>query len=273
MNTRTLGILLILLAAAIIGWYFYVHQATRFPPEPAAVPETAGQETAASGETGAPPPPQHPVLPAVAETPSEPAAPPFPERLDDADAYLKTRLPQLIDNPELLRLLSLNHFIERLALIIDKLPGKEIPRPHLPVAPPKPGFLTTRGSYGQLVISGRNAARYTPYVKLAEALPDAVLLHLYRGLYPLFQQAYVDLGHPDGYFNDRLIQVIEHLLQTPEPHGAIPVVPHVGRFKYADETLESLSVGQKTLLRMGSDNADRVKARLRSLQQGLLRED
>jgi len=32
------------------------------------------------------------------------------------------------------------------------------------------------------------------------------LVSVYVHLYPLFQQAYVGLGYPDGYFNDRLVQ-------------------------------------------------------------------
>lgn len=30
-------------------------------------------------------------------------------------------------------------------------------------------------------------------------------MQFYVRLYPLFQKAYVELGYPNGYFNDRLI--------------------------------------------------------------------
>ena len=43
---------------------------------------------------------------------------------------------------------------------------------------------------------------------------------VYERLYPLFQQAYEDLGYPGKYFNDRLVEVIDHLLQTPEAQTA-----------------------------------------------------
>jgi len=272
MNRTVFAVLLLLLGVLCLAWYFYANQADFLAPEPVGIsgsePPPPVAEPVAPRE---PLPPQHPVAaPDLTASPVNPSEPPFPEHLDQADAYLQRRLPQLGVKPELLQLLTLNHFIEKLVLIIDTLPEPSLPRLHLPIAPPKPGFQTTMGSAGQLVISGRNAARYTPYVELAEAIPDAVLLKLYRGLYPLFQQAYVDLGHPDGYFNDRLVAVLDHLLQTPEPAGTIPLVPHVSRFKYADASLEALSVGQKTLLRMGSDNAGRIKAKLRSLRQGLL---
>ena len=272
MNRTLFAVLLLLLGVLCLAWYFYANQADLLAPQPVGIsgsePPPPVAEPVAPREALLP---QHPVAaPDVTASPDTPSEPPFPEHLDQADAYLQLRLPQLGVKPDLLQLLALNHFIEKLVLIIDKLPEASLPRPHLPIAPPKPGFQTTMGSAGLLVISGRNAARYTPYVRLAEAIPDAALLKLYRGLYPLFQQAYADLGHPDGYFNDRLIEVFDHLLQTPEPAGAIPLVSHVTRFKYADAALEALSVGQKTLLRMGSDNARRIKAKLSGLRQGLL---
>lgn len=268
MNRSLFAVLLVILGTLLLVWYFYARQTDVLSPEP---PVAAVADPPSAQPPAGPVTPRHPVVPPEPTAgPTAPTAPVYPDRLEQADVYLQEQLPQLIDNPRLLQLLTLNHFIEKLVLIIDKLPETEIPRPHLPITPPKPGFLTTRGSYGELVISGRNAARYSRYVQLAEVLPDATLLRLYRGLYPLFQQAYVDLGHPDGYFNDRLIAVIEHLLETPEVQGPIALVPHIGRFKYADETLESRSAGQKTLLRMGNDNAARIKAKLAGLHRQLV---
>jgi flagellar biosynthesis/type III secretory pathway protein FliH len=90
---------------------------------------------------------------------------------------------------------------------------------------------------------------------------------LYVRLYPLFQQAYEELGNLDGYFNDRVIEVIDDLLATPEIIGPIALTqPHV-MFEFADAELESRSTGQKLLLRMGPENAARVKAKLREFRE------
>jgi len=153
-------------------------------------------------------------------------------------------------------------------VIIDALPTDSIPREHLPLAAPKSGFMTIE-SGETVLIDQRNAARYTPYVKLAEAIPDDALLRLYQGLYPLFQQAYREMGKPLGHFSDRMIEVLDNLLATPELDGPVKVVWHINRFRYADPKLESRSAGQKTLMRMGSDNAKRIKDKLRRLRQGL----
>jgi hypothetical protein len=83
----------------------------------------------------------------------------------------------------------------------------------------------------------------------------------------LFQSAYTELGYPDAYFNDRLVEVIDHLLETPEPAGPVALVrPHV-LYEYANPDLESLSSGQKLMLRMGNEHMVRIKKMLGELRQ------
>ena len=89
---------------------------------------------------------------------------------------------------------------------------------------------------------------------------------LYIRYYPLFQEAYEDLGYPGQYFNDRLVQVIDHLLQTPEVRGPIQLKQGRVFYEYADPALEARSAGQKLLLRMGAANEALVKQKLRELR-------
>jgi len=82
----------------------------------------------------------------------------------------------------------------------------------------------------------------------------------------LLQQAYINLGYPDGYFNDRVVEVIDHLLATPQPDGPVLLTrPHV-LYEYADPDLEALSSGQQLLLRMGEQNALRMMKFFRDIR-------
>jgi hypothetical protein len=96
------------------------------------------------------------------------------------------------------------------------------------------------------------------------------LVTSYTRYYPLFQDAYESLGHPPQYFNDRLVEVIDHLLATPDIRGPVALVQPNVLYQFADPRLESRSAGQKLLIRMGSDNATAVKAKLRELRAALL---
>ena len=136
---------------------------------------------------------------------------------------------------------------------------------------------TTQGKGEKETIAPNNAARYNPIVMLAESIDPAKAAKVYARLYPLFQQAYEELGYPGRYFNDRLVAVIDHLLQAPEPAGPVPVRlvevkgkvqsqrPWV-RYEYADPQLESLSSGQKIMVRVGLENERKLKASLRGFR-------
>jgi len=277
MKLRTLA--LVLLVAAAVGWYVAANLDDLFPDAtsiltPKVVLDPA-KVTTEPEPIRLPVPPRHPVEPIetpVVAAPEEPAGLPFPANLGEADEYLRIRLTQLISDPKLILLFDLNNFIQKLVLFVDHLPEKNIPRLHLPFIPPESGFVTS-GSGDNRTLGKTNMLRYLAYVKLVEVVPDDVLLTLYRGLYPLFQQAYREAGEPNGYFNDRLIVAFDDLLETPEPQGPIELVRHISRFRYADPSLEARSAGQKILLRMGVENTRRVKQKLQGLRKALARQD
>ena len=71
------------------------------------------------------------------------------------------------------------------------------------------------------------------------------------------------LGYPSGYFNDRVVEVIDHLLAAPSPDEPVELTrPHV-LYELSNAELEALSSGQKFMLRMGNENAERLQQTLR----------
>jgi Protein of unknown function (DUF3014) len=89
---------------------------------------------------------------------------------------------------------------------------------------------------------------------------------VYIRFYPLFQQSYQNLGYPTGYFNDRLVEVIDAMLATPEPTGPIQLERPNVMYTFADPALEARPAGQKLLIRMGPQNARVIKAKLTELR-------
>ena len=60
-------------------------------------------------------------------------------------------------------------------------------------------------------------------------------------------------GYPDGYFNDRLVEVIDHLLAT--LNVPAPIASRSPKFcTIRRPALEQRSAGQKILMRMGPVN-------------------
>ncbi len=157
------------------------------------------------------------------------------------------------------------NLIRNIVATIDNLPRSKA-APRLWPVQPTSGALATMSAGDNLVIAADNSTRYAPVVALVHAIDSKQLVAIYVRFYPLFQQAYRDLGYPDGYFNDRLVAVIDHLLATPSVRQPIALVQPKVLYQYADPELEALSAGQKAMLRIGPENAAVVKAKLREIR-------
>lgn len=264
-------IILLVLAAAAGGWWYWSHR------EPAAPTPAATVESAPQPDMPAPPPaaeeasgPQNPID-ALAESDDMLPA------LAASDSVVAKALADLLGGAAVASFLQPEGFVRRFVATVDNLPRDQAPSRMWPTQPTPQRFTVTGGADGE-AIAPENAARYTPFVRFAESVDIANAVTLYARLYPLFQQAYEELGYPGRYFNDRLIVAIDHLLQAPEPatpprvtlvevKGEVPVSRPWVRYEFADPQLEALSSGQKLLVRMGLDNERRLKARLADVRR------
>ena len=245
----------VLLVAGGIGLYFLRDA----PPEPEPVVEAP---PAAVPTPSAPPP-------AVVDTAPPPTRTlPLPP-LDESDADVVGGLTELFGPAAIMQHLIPERVVRNIVVTIDNAPRELMALPQRPINP-TPGDFLTSGDEDAIVLAPENYARYEPFVALVSNIDAKTLVSFYRGLEPLFQQSYEDLGHPGESFNTRLSAVIEHLLQTPTPRGQIALVQPSVLYRYADERLEKLSAGQKVLIRMGVDNATVVKGKLREIQAELL---
>ena len=122
----------------------------------------------------------------------------------------------ILSNDVFIRLLVPHSLIRHLVSTVDSLPRKELVESVRPIKP-VPGLpVIDIGAHG-MSLAHANADRDGSYVAAAESINTEHLVKSYIRLYPLFQQAYVELGYPIGYFNDRLVTVIDHLLALPRP--------------------------------------------------------
>lgn len=143
--------------------------------------------------------------------------------------------------------------------------GRRLPL-HARVIRATPGAFAVARRGDTIVVDPANARRYEPFVAWLESLDTKRAVGVYVAHYPLFQGEYRAQGSPGRYFNDRVVAAIDHLLATPEPEGPLELEQPTVQFRYADPDLESLSAGQKALLRMGPAHAARVKAKLRAVR-------
>jgi hypothetical protein len=247
----------VLLLAAIVGLVLRERLQTIAPPV-AATPPPAAVPAPVPAPAASEPAIRYPI-----EAASAPAA---------APADVEHVLAEVFGAKPVRSLFQPQDFARRFVATVDNL-GRSQATPQLwPVNPVAGRFIVERRGDAQ-VLGADNAQRYTPYVMLLENVDMSALAAAYTRLYPLFQQAYEELGFPGRYFNDRLVQVIDLLLATPIPEAApkmhLPAIAGTEQpqrpwvlYEFDDPALQSLSAGQRMLLRMGPVNERRVKARL-----------
>jgi hypothetical protein len=251
-NTEIKWLLALLGAAAAAALAWFLWDDIKPPPEPVPVEQTAPIVDSAPAE------PLHPVEP-LSVTPGEGELVELPP-LAESDSYFALALIDLF-GPDLEPLLADEALIDKTVATLDNLTRGRVAEKIRPLGRLPGNFVVSAaGENGPFYLSPDNYTRYDTLVNMLAGADLDELVATYRRFYPLLQEAFAQLGYPDGYFNDRVVAVIDHLLATPEPGEPVRLVqPHV-LYEFADPELEALSGGQKLLIRMGPDHMSRIKA-------------
>ena len=270
--------ILIVIVLAVAGWFFFTQ--TQAPAEPVSVetpepePAPALVEEPAPAESVEPPPIEPPPAPEPAE-PEEPLP-----ALADSDPLAAEMLAQFFGEAMVVRYFTAESIVAKAVASLDALGSRQVPANILAINGPQGGFeaVPVESTEAPIVNEAGDPipqfdadpatyARYLAYVEMLESVDAEQFVAGYRRNYPLFQQAWRELGYAEGEFNDRLLQVLDELIATPEAPEPLRLIKPEAYYLFADEALEALPAGQKILLRMGNDNARRVKARLAEIRR------
>ncbi|HKJ17618.1 MAG TPA: DUF3014 domain-containing protein [Xanthomonadales bacterium] len=275
--------LVIVIAAAIYYFFFFNQQESVPAPIADLIPEkTVPVEPE--------PEPQRPALPEVqpdqlADTEDAieealEAAEPLPELAESDDEALAAAAAVMGETPARNYLVP-ESFISKLVATVDSLTRDEIPGNIVPVRGPGGEMQATSDGETEevnpetglreplFILDPVNFQRYTAQVEVLEAIDTAQLAENYMHYYPLLQQSYRELGYAEGEFSDRLLEVIDDLLDTPEPDYPVRLTKPEAFYEFVDPELEGLSAGQKLIVRMGPSNAARVKEKLREIRAAI----
>lgn len=254
---RMLALVLVVAAIGAAAWWYVQSRAP--VPEPVIAPaaEPAAPEPVQMG-------PLHP-LPALSpEQATDREWVPLPA-LDDSDGYF---LLALIDTfgRDVEGVLVQQELIDKFVATVDNLTRKHVAEKIRPVNQLAGAFDTLEDG-DSYYLSPENFSRYDILIGIIAGADPESIIDTYRRFYPLLQESYVRLGYPGRYFNDRVVEVIDHLLATPVVDQPIQLVrPHV-LYEFADPELQALSSGQKLLLRMGPAHMATLQQVLRQLRE------
>lgn len=189
--------------------------------------------------------------------------------LDDSDQTIQEALQELLDAQRFEALFLPEMIVRHFVVTIDNMTRRKLPQKFAFTTRPPGNFTIRKDAEERLFLDPKNYQRYASFIELADVVEIKSLVALYVRYYPLFQQAYEELGYPNRYFNDRLVEVIDHLLASPAIRGPIELEQPKVFYVFADPELEALSAGQKIMIRIGPDNAERVKKSLSQIRMEL----
>jgi Protein of unknown function (DUF3014) len=202
----------------------------------------------------------------AAPLPAEPAR--SLPALDNSDALARDSVSGLVGRNAFETMVHPSQIIRRIVATVDNLPRETAPRRVMPLEP-VPGAFGVSSAGEEATLAAQNSLRYSAYVRVFDMLDARAVAQRYVESYPLFQRAYVELGFPGSRFHDRLLEAIDDMLEAPAPAGPVKLVRPKVLYKFADPELEGLSAGQKIMVRMGAENAAKVKAKLREIRREL----
>ena len=257
---KTVPVLLLIVLFVAAVWYSFVKEPDpvhELPPALLPPPPTAEVEK-----------PEPNIEEGMAQVEPEPVAVPLPlVKVTKTDDVIKQALTDIVGIDSLDKYLVKTQVVSRLVATIDSLTARQVPPQINPVKSADGRFATeTEGE--SIVMSAENFARYDGYIALTQNINTIARVEFYGQYSRLFQDAWEDIGG-EGPFNDRLLVVIDHLLETPDVPGPVLLTKPEAFYLFEDPDLEAMTAGQKILVRMGSANAEVVKEKLREISTRL----
>ena len=235
-----IGVVAVAVVAGLVSFFYFGGQETVEEPEPVV-------------EALPPSPPPPPVAAPVEEI----ALPP----LDDSDSLVRDLVAALTSHPGFAAWLIPDQLVRTFVVVVENVADGNNPAGRLTPLRPTQRF-RVRGEAPQLGVDPASYARYNTHAELVASINPVGAAELYRRLYPLITEAYAELGHPDGGFNDTLRRALRNLLETPVLERDVTLVPRATFFEFVDDELEDLHPVQKQFLGMGPRNVRAVQASL-----------
>ena len=188
--------------------------------------------------------------------------------LNESDALVRKLAEALSSYPSITRWLATDGVLRRFVTAVDLIAKGESPRRPM-------NSVDIAGEFQTLDMDGKaflDQAGYRRYDRVAAAISSLDArgcARLYRQLRIPMDQAYREMGYPEGDFDATMKKALLNLLATPVVDGTIYLEKDVLTFRMTDPNLESLNPAQKHLLRMGPGNEQAIQAKLREIAQYL----
>lgn len=191
---------------------------------------------------------------------------------DASEAAVNKELAKNWPLAQLRRYFNLQEQARRLVITVDNLPREHVPS-QLRVTRGVPELLRVKKDGETITLDPSNYERYDRIISYVEKMDARKIGRLYAKFYPLLQRTYEETGFPEQRFHDRVLAALDDMMDAPRPTGPIRLVQPKVLYRFEDDHLESLSAGQKIMIRVGPDNAARLRKVLARVRAAIASHD
>ena len=184
-------------------------------------------------------------------------------KLNDSDSFVFEGLRAFSNGVTVIRLLASDQLVRKFVVLVDNISRGEYPQTGLPYRGIEQEMPVQNIDENLFVMDASAHGRFDQIIDIFVALDTDQAVILYRTLSPLFQQAYAEIGFRNVNFDDTLRSAVNIILRTPYIEGPYQLVKPSVMYLYADASIENLQNVQKQLIRIGPENTEKVKAKLR----------
>lgn len=199
------------------------------------------------------------------QIPAAPAAAPDVElpRLGQSDSFVINGLQAIRNGSAILNFLAQEQMVRKFVVFTENISRSQFPQTELPYAAIGQEMPVRNVDEGLFIMEELAHQRFDEFVNTLIALDAEQAILFYRVLSPLFQQALAEIGFRERNFDSVLRQAITNVLRTNEIAGPYQLLKPSVMYIYADASIENLDQVQKQLIRLGPENSENLKAKLR----------
>ena len=191
---------------------------------------------------------------------------------DVGEAAVNKELARNWPLAQLRKYFNLQEQARRLVITVDNLPREHVPS-QLRITRGVPELLRVQKDGETITLDPSNYERYDRIISYVEKMDARKIGRLSAKFYPLLQRTYEETGFPEERFHDRVLAALDDMMDAPRPTGPIRLVQPKVLYRFEDDHLESLSAGQKIMIRVGPDNAARLRKVLARVRAAIAAHD
>jgi hypothetical protein len=176
--------------------------------------------------------------------------------LDGSDTLLRELVAALSRHPHIARFLATDEIVRNTVLAVEQIGGGRTPAVPLKTWRPDSRLGIVGSSSGR--VDARTYARWDAATNSLIAIEPRDAAQLYVNVKPLFDEAYRELGHPNGNFDESIVLAIDTLRATPVVTTDPELVRRPGYYEHTDPALRTLRPVQKQFILIGAENRAKI---------------